>query len=586
MARAFTCYFHLVNAAEEQHRQRTLRERARSGQLPETLAATIEEIRERRDSTWIQDHVARLALHPVLTAHPTEARRPEVIRALRSVARILDGLDDPRMSESERPQARRELLEAIETLWRASERRATPLTVLDEVRAATAVLDETLFEVVPEIYAELDAALQPVDAGRRPPLAPAFLRFGSWAVGDRDCNPHVTPVATAEALQFQHERGVAALERSIAPLVDLLRAEGAERSQHESLERIQARLRATRAGRADGYPSPDQMLVDLRDLQQTLVTTGAARFAYGRLQTLVWQLETFGFTLAELELRQHSRVHVQALADAEQPDPSETTREVLETFRMMRTLQNRHGVAACRRYVVSFTHAASDIAAVYELAERLPPDARPVLNVVPLFETLDDIQRAPQILDEMLELAQVRRRIAEHGHRFEVMLGYSDSAKESGPVAATFAMYDAQTALVAWAATRDIQLTIFHGRGGSLGRGGGPANRAILAQAPGSMSGGFKVTEQGEVVFARYGNAALARRHLEQVASAVLDASDPSTEDRRRQAALRWQGLADRIAGAAGTAYRELIDEEAFTEWFARVSPVDEVDRLHIGSRP
>jgi phosphoenolpyruvate carboxylase len=586
LARAFTCYFHLVNAAEEQHRQRTLRERARSGPLPESLATTIEELRAGGNATWISDHVARLAVNPVLTSHPTEARRPEIIRALRTVARVLDGLDDPRTSESERLRAREVLLEAIETLWRGSEVRETPLTVLDEVCAATAVLDETLFDVVPSMYAELDAALQPADVGRRPTLARAFVRFGSWAGGDRDGNPHVTPDATTAALRFQLDRGTAALQRSMTALIDLLRSEGTELSQRDALERIQARLRATRDTGGDRYRSPDEMLVDLRDLQRALAAAGAARFAYGRIQALIWQLETFGFTLAELELRQHSRVHVQALADVAHPLPSRMTREVLETFRTMRTLQDRHGVAACHRYVVSFTHAASDIAAVYELAERLPPDARPVLDVVPLFETMDDILRAPQILDEVIELPQVRSRIDDNSRRFEVMLGYSDSAKESGPVAATFALYDAQTALVAWASTHDIQLTLFHGRGGSLGRGGGPANRAILAQSPGSMSGGFKVTEQGEVVFARYGNAALARRHLEQVASAVLVAADPRTEERGRRAAQKWRALSERLATAARVAYRELVDAEAFTEWFARISPVDEVDGLHIGSRP
>lgn len=586
LARAFTCYFHLVNTAEEQHRQRILRERARSGPLHESLGATIQELSAGRHPTWIQEHVARLAVHPVLTAHPTEARAPEVIRALRIVARTLDGLDDPRTSESERLRGRQTLLEATETLWRVSEIRDTPRTVLDDVRAATAVLDETLFEVVPSLYAELDAALQPADVGRRPPRAPAFLRFGSWAGGDRDGNPHVTPDATADACRFQLQRGVAALERSVTTLIDLLRTEGTDLDRREALGRIRARLRATRDAGPDCYGSPDEMLVDLRALQRALVAARAERFAYGSLQTLIWQLETFGFTLAELELRQHSRVHVEALADVANPHPSEMTREVLETFKTMRSLQAHYGVAACHRYVVSFTHAASDIAAVYELAERLPQDVQPVIDVVPLFETLDDIRRAPLILDEVIELEQVRRRISENGRRLELMLGYSDSAKESGPVSATLALYDAQTVLLAWAARRDIRLTIFHGRGGSLGRGGGPANRAILAQAPGSMSGGFKVTEQGEVVFARYGNPALARRHLEQVASAVLVASDPSVEDSARRVAARWRGLAERLAAAARRAYRELVDSHEFADWFARVSPVDEVDRLHIGSRP
>ena len=206
--------------------------------------------------------------------------------------------------------------------------------------------------------------------------------------------------------------------------------------------------------------------------------------------------------------------------------------------------------------------------------------------MVPLFETGADLLRATTTLDAMLEQEAVRQRLEENGRRLEVMLGYSDSAKESGPLSATLALFDAQAGLAAWAVRNGVALTLFHGRGGALGRGGGPANRAVLAQAPGSVGGRFKVTEQGEVIFARYGNLAIARRHLEQVASAVLLASTPAVEERSARAASRFRDLAGRIEEPARRAYRELVDSAGFAEWFAQVSPLEELDRLRIGSRP
>ena len=200
------------------------------------------------------------------------------------------------------------------------------------------------------------------------------------------------------------------------------------------------------------------------------------------------------------------------------------------TFQAIAWIQGRFSPAACRRYVVSFTRSAADIAAVYELAQRFTRNGGPPeLDVVPLFESGADLENATRVLDDMLRLEPVAARLAATGRRLEVMLGYSDSAKELGPVSATLRLFDAQQRLMAWAAEHDVRLTLFHGRGGALGRGGGPAGRAVLAQAPGSVDGGFKVTEQGEVIFARYGHPVIAQRHLQQVASAVLLATRPAS---------------------------------------------------------
>jgi len=234
--------------------------------------------------------------------------------------------------------------------------------------------------------------------------------------------------------------------------------------------------------------------------------------------------------------------------------------------------------------VVSFARGPADIAAVYALAEAC--GRPPVLDVVPLFETGADLAGATATLDGMLELPEVRRRLRAGGRRVEVMLGYSDSAKEAGPVSAALALYDAQARLVEWARRRRVTLTLFHGRGGALGRGGGPANRAVLAQAPGSVGGRFKVTEQGEVIFARYGNPAIARRYLEQTASAVLLASTRAVEDRAARAAEAFAGLAKAMDAAARDAYRGLVESAGFEEWFAQVGPIDELGSLRLGSRP
>jgi phosphoenolpyruvate carboxylase len=489
------------------------------------------------------------------------------------------------------------------------------VTPLDEVRSAMAVFDETLFRVVPEIYRALDQALGPDDSGLRAPLAPAFLRFGSWVGGDRDGNDAVTAKVTAETMSIQAEHGLLALEAATTRIGRALTADSAttppgpelrrrlaalrardpdrwadleKRSPSEQhrqfLLHVADRIRGTRAGDDDSaYVSSAELLTDLRTVQRSLAGAGAPRQAFGELQHLIWQAETFGLHLAELEVRQHSQVHKKALAEVRSKGKrSAMTREVLDTLGAIASVQSRFGADACRRYVVSFTRGVGDIAAVHELARHATGGAPPVVDVIPLFETVDDLRGAPKVMEQMLALPAVKRRLAENGRSLEVMLGYSDSTKEVGPLPATLALYEAQSQLTAWAKRRHIQLTMFHGRGGALGRGGGPANRAVRAQAPGSVAGRFKVTEQGEVIFARYGNAAIARRHLEQVASAVLDASTAP----RRQTSRRHQSLSREVSAAAKDAYRELVEADGFAEWFAKVSPIDELSRMRIASRP
>jgi phosphoenolpyruvate carboxylase len=549
-----------------------------------------------------------------------------VVAVLRRTSELLSIADDERAGAAERAEARRGLRENIDLLWRTSQLRVKAMDPIDEVRTVMTAFDETLFRVVPAVYRELDRALddqQPV---------PAYLRFGSWVGADRDGNPFVTAQVTRETATIQADHILRALETATTrtgraltvheattpPSAGLRRALAAAAAAHpELLAEIAARspqepyrtyllyaaqrISATRTRNADlAYPGPDAFLKDLRVVQDSLAAAGAVSQAQGELQNLIWQAETFGFHLAGLEVRQHSEVHARVLRelraagppdaepDAETaPARSAETDEVLATFRAVGWIQDRFGVDACRRYVVSFTRSADDLAAVYELARYAAAGGRtPVLDVVPLFESAVDLANAPAVLTGMIALPEVAERLNATGGRLEAMLGYSDSAKELGPASATLRLFDTQARLAEWAATHKIRLTLFHGRGGALGRGGGPAGRAVLAQAPGSVNGSFKVTEQGEVIFARYGQPAIAKRHLEQVSSAVLLASSQRRAERTTAAAASYRGVADRIDQAACAAFRGLVEADGFAEWFARISPLGEIGGLRIGSRP
>ncbi len=665
VARAFTVYFQLVNLAEEHYRARILRERSRgpgppgptgpagapgepgSGPAPprepvrESLAEAIAEVRATAGEGALAALLERLEVRPVLTAHPTEARRRAVVDALRRIGKLVERLDDPRLSASEEADAHRRLLEEVTILWRTAQLRHQRPTALDEVRTVMSVFDETLFRLVPDLYRELDLALQGDRVGTRAPGLRPYLHWGSWVGGDRDGNPTVTAEVTRAALGIQAEhvlRGLEAVTRRVArslsvsadstppsaPLltslgrdeVDLpaLAAEIRKRAPDEPHRRklilAAGRLAATRLRRPGAYVSTGAFLADLALVQESLAVAGAARLAYGELQHLRWQAETFGFHLASLEVRQHSGVHarvIEELAPASagdavaldrlardgSPGPgpaasgsSQLADEVLATLRVMAELQARWGAEACRRYVVSFSRSAADLAAVRALGRLAVPDGSLELDVVPLFESRADLEAAPRVLDEYVALPGVAAWLDDHGRCVEVMLGYSDSAKDVGFLAANVALYRAQGELVAWARRSQVELTLFHGRGGALGRGGGPAGRAIRGQAPGSVAGRFKVTEQGEVIFARYGHPAIGRRHLEQVTWAVLLASTEAHEAALAASERRFMGDALRMATASEAAYRSLVARPGFVDYFARVTPIEELSQLAIGSRP
>lgn len=624
VARAFTVYFHLVNLAEEHQRVRVLRERdgrpEKEDAADSVAAAFVRLAAEVGDDTALQ-RLQDMRFHPVFTAHPTEARRRAVSTSIRRLVTLLTEHDASLNGGADERRAERRMLEEIDTLWRTAPLRAEKPTPVDEVRAIMAVFDETLYTAVPHVYRRVDDALQGPAAGGRAPVVRPFVRLGTWVGGDRDGNPFVTAAVTKKAAAIGAEHILLGLERSAdriaktltlsadttPPSDELLAllqrladadedgaADAAKRAAVEPHKRamllIARRITATRGRDADlAYRDPEVLLRDLRIVQQSLVEAGAPRQAYGHLQQLLWQVETFGFHLAELEVRQHSAVHAKVLAEAAGSEPLSTqAEEVLEVFRTIAQIQHRYGPRAAGRYIVSFTQSAGDLAAVHELARLAvgPGGTPPVLDVIPLFETFADLQAAPGIMAEIVEHPQFAARLEATGRRLEVMLGYSDSSKDVGPVAANLALYEAQAKIAAWAKQTGIHLTLFHGRGGALGRGGGPANSAILAQPPHSVDGRFKLTEQGEVIFARYGDTNIAMRHIDQVAAAVLLASAPSIEKRNSAAAERYAEVAATMDAASRERFFSLVKADGFASWFATVTPMEEIGLLALGSRP
>jgi phosphoenolpyruvate carboxylase len=637
VARAFTCYFQLINLAEERQRMRTLRERGEQREaVADSLAGAVNEAVARDGREALLALLERLRVHPVFTAHPTEARRRAVTEALHRIGVQLDRFDAFRLPRTTVADINRRLCEEVAVLWRTAQIREQRPSPLDEVRRNLAVFDDTLFLVLPQVYRELDRALGPETVGARPPAFPAFLRWGSWVGGDRDGNPYVTSDVTRRTLAIQTEHVLHGLENatrrigrmltatsgSTPPSAELRRAleadaerwpghwEQARKSATDQPHRLRMlamadRLEATRTRAPHGYPSADAFLDDVICVQESLARAGAARLAYGEVQHLRWQAETFGFHFASLEVRQDSGTHDRVIRElapqaernlealdrlategwpAAVEPTSDLAREVIATIRAMADLQQSYGIEACRRYAVSWSREAVDVLTVRALIRLAVPDGSLDVDVVPLFESREDLRRAPKELDRLLSLPSEQERLDATGRRFEVMLGYSDSTKDAGFLAANIALFAAQAALTEWAGRNDVALTLFHGRGGAVGRGGGPANRAILGQAPGSVDGRFKITEQGEVVFSRYRTVPLAQRHLEQLSNAAIRAS-LHAHDQPDPAELDWE-LIRTMSSASEAAYRELVEADGFAEFFSAVTPGDELGGLQIGSRP
>ncbi len=666
VARAFTLYFQLVNLAEERQRIRTLRRRARaarSGSIDDSVAEAVERLLPVHGAAGVEVMLRQVVVHPVLTAHPTEARRRTLLVALRRIRWLLDALDDPLTTPDEDADLRRRLREEITILWHTGDLRTVMPAPLDEVRSALAIFDETLFTVVPRFHRAVDRALdaarstdtdearQPLatDDGRtgtRPVTTPAILRLGSWIGSDRDGHPGVTAETTLHAARLQADhllRGYeavagrlmqtiaarvspgrldrvlgSALARDAEELPDVvrqLRRRFPDEPYRQRLGAIAERLRRTRAAltdetapRSGGYGDPATLDAELVVVQDALAADGLGRVAWGEIADLRWQLGAFGFHLASLEVRQHAAVHRRALAMLDEgagPDAEVAAgvslAEVLATFRAVARIQAKFGIEACRRYVISFTTTVDDVANVLELARRAAapdafpapapalaglPAALPVLDVVPLLESAEALDGARALLDALLTDPRYRAHLRARGDIQEVMLGYSDSSKESGFLAANWLLYRAQQALVAAARDHGVTLVLFHGRGGAIGRGGGPANRGILAQAAGSVGGRLKFTEQGEVIAAHFADGSIAQRHLEQVTAAAVIASTPEHERATAAAAATGTATMTELTAISATAYRALVERSEFASFFRAATPIDLIAGLGLGSRP
>ena len=631
LMRAFVTFFHLANICEENYRVKSLRKR--ESEVPvgnpddpiNDLTVAYRQLVDECGRGKANALLNRLEFHPVFTAHPTEARRKAVEGKIRRIAGLLEqheGLGGIALLDNER-----RLLQEIDALFRTSPIAHKKPTPVEEADTIIDIFDSTLFEMVPEVYRRFDDWELGDKAGTVPPVCPAFFHPGSWIGSDRDGNPNVTAKVSRKVAEKFRTHMLGALADSTLAVGRNLTMDGISTGPSDKLINlwnhqcemseaittraigisaselhracmivISERLRATIVRTADiMYSSCEDYIADLKVVQESLAAAGAVRTAYGPVQKLIWQAQSFGFHMVEMEFRQHSLVHSRALADihehgrwGERGQLQPMTQEVLDTFRAIGQIQRKNGVDAARRYIISFTKSAQNVADVYELA-RLAfahEDDVPVLDVIPLFEQLEDLQGAVETLDEMIKLPDVRRRLAQTGGRLEVMLGYSDSSKDAGPTSATLTLHKAQADIAEWAEANGIDLILMHGRGGAVGRGGGPANRAVLSQPKGSVNCRFKLTEQGEVIFARYGDPTLARRHIESVAGATLLQSAPSVEWTNTDSTQKYADMANFLDEASHERYLDLLNTEDFAAWFSTVTPLTEVGLMPIGSRP
>jgi phosphoenolpyruvate carboxylase len=641
VARTFTQWCHLMNVAEEQQRIRVLR--SRGDGPPDGLAAAVAAM---ADAGFTGDDVralfARALVMPVITAHPTEARRRSLLDHLIEVGRLLDALDGPAAG---RVRAGEELAEHVLALHGTESSRARKPVPRDEIETALDVFRRTLLDVTPLVYRTLEDACGRAFGGDW--KLPPFFRWGTWLGGDRDGNPHVTAHVTRAALERQREvvlgrylLDVERLGRSIsvsaararpagvAELQEVLRRDRErfpEVAAHarpramgepwrEKLWYVQARLRATLARSDDSYVDAEGYQRDLELLDRSLRGSGYASLAGGLLRDCLRRVEVFGFHLASIDLRQHSSVHEEVVdelltrggrpgyAQLDEPGrravlgellaravPPERARralspaaqDLLATLDIVGRARHELGVRACERYIVSFTSDVSDLLEVAFLcraAGMAPGELRPV----PLLEQLEDIARGGEIAESMATLPALA---GELGGELEVMIGYSDSGKQVGYVTSQVALRRAQLDLVRAAEAHGMLLTIFHGRGGAIGRGGGPAGQAIRAQPDAALRGRLRVTEQGETVTARYTRPEIAERDIELTLAAVLLAAvDERTCDVECEAD---EVLLEEAAQAAHGAYRELVADQArLARYTVAATPIQEIARLPIGSRP
>jgi phosphoenolpyruvate carboxylase len=636
VARAFAHFLSLANIAEQHHRVRRRRDHAREPEGRPQRGSSLETLGRLRaagfDAAALARAAASIHIELVLTAHPTEIVRRTLLQKHHRIARLLDVLDRSNLTPPARHDATEALQREIALAWQTDEVRHKPVSPLDEVRAGLVVFEESLWDAVPTYLRALDRALGATTRTQLP-LAAAPVTFGSWMGGDRDGNRAVTPEVTRQAAWLARWAAADLYLREVQALRDELslttangelrdRARGTREPYRAVLAEVRDRLTATRAwaeaalrhdtpavAAAKPYLEAADLAEPLHLCYRSLNSTGNHLIAAGRLTDLLRRVAVFGVTLARLDIRQEASRHTDALAwiartrgwgayaDASESDrqalllreltadeqeaeplPLETAsdeqRDVIETFQMAAQLHPE----SLGAYVITMASAPSDVLAV-ELLQRTAGQ-RHRQRVVPLFETRADLHHAAQTMRDLLAIPWYRDRIQG---RQEIMVGYSDSSKEAGRFAAAWALYRAQEEIVAACEAYDVAVTLFHGRGGSIGRGGGPAYLAIQSQPAKAMTGSLRITEQGETIEAKFGLVDIAVRTLEVYTTATLDAMvaplpAPTPE---------WHACLDRISADATAAYRAVVyDNPAFVEYFRLATPAQELESINIGSRP
>ncbi|WP_444926524.1 phosphoenolpyruvate carboxylase [Microbulbifer sp. TRSA002] len=636
VARAFSQFLNLANIAEQRHRERLHRQHQRFPGDPDTdrgLRQVLAELSKAGKSPEeIHGTLKELSVELVLTAHPTEVTRRTLIRKYDRVADLLNTLDRPDLTPEESQDLRRHLQEQILSAWSTDEIRRSRPTPVDEARWGFATIEQSLWQAVPRSMREIDSELA---LAKLPPLPVDWvpIHFASWMGGDRDGNPNVTASVTREVLHLARWMAADLYLRDVENLLadlsmhraseELLQRTGPSHEPYRLvLRQVRDRLKITRekmeariGRRAEpsglAFTSSEQLADELRLIDRSLRDVGLSAIADGQLKDTLRRLNCFGITLLRLDIRQESTRHADTLdaitrylgmgnysswseeekqeflvseLDSRRPlvDESfyrsdfcdEEVSEVLQTCKVIAE-QGPEGLGA---YVISMATTPSDVLAVM-LLQKIAGVQVP-MRVVPLFETLDDLDGAATTMSTLLNIPLYKQRVLDGQ---EVMIGYSDSAKDAGFLGAAWAQYRTQEALTGIFRNHGIPLTLFHGRGGSISRGGSPTRMALLSQPPGSIAGRIRVTEQGEMIRFKYGRPSVAAYNLEQYVAATLEATlMPPAEPRSE-----WRAEMDRLTEVSVGNYREVVqDDPALVAYLRTVTPETELSRLALGSRP
>ncbi|OSM97812.1 phosphoenolpyruvate carboxylase [Lonsdalea populi] len=630
VARAFSQFLNLTNTAEQYH---TISPHGEAASNPETLALAIRRLKDsdKLDENQIREAVESLSIELVLTAHPTEITRRSLIHKLGEVNHCLKQLDHDDLADYERHQIMRRLCQLIAQYWHTDEIRKERPTPVDEAKWGFAVVENSLWEGVPAFLRELDEQLEQ-ELGYRLPVEATPVRFTSWMGGDRDGNPNVTAKITRRVLLLGRRRAAALFLNDVQELVselsmsactpELQKLAGGDSVQEpyrQLMKRMRAQLVATLNyldTQLDGKsaPEPQDLLVCNEQLwdplyacYRSLHTCGMGIIADGQLLDTMRRVHCFGVPLVRIDVRQESTNHTEAIAEItrylglgdyeswseadkqaflirelnskrpllpHQWQPSPETQEVLDTCQVIaQTPQN-----AIASYVISMARTPSDVLAVHLLLKEA--GCPYTLPVAPLFETLDDLNNADSVMTQLLNIDWYRGVI--QGKQM-VMIGYSDSAKDAGVMAASWAQYRAQDALIKTFEKYGVALTLFHGRGGSIGRGGAPAHAALLSQPPGSLKGGLRVTEQGEMIRFKFGLPEVTISSLSLYTSAILEANLLPPPEPKKE----WHHIMDELSRVSCDMYRYYVRENPeFVSYFRAATPEPELGKLPLGSRP